>query len=145
MRGVIIYKQGVEKRSRHNPKSNLIFFDLPRLERQLPPQGSPKGNFPLNCFWWLCQWLQITTCDNLSCCNQVNLWELQRNFLAFSWKNPTQSLLFPCHWPRRSPLPCPVWGGPQPWARRVRPSCTFWQLAFFSIGADPGSKRWKKV
>ena len=99
------------KRSRHNPKSSSIFFVVqigaitPRIT---------EGHFPLSCLWRLCQWLQMPSCDHLSCYNKVNLWELERNCLASSWPSPTCSLVLPWCLKQFITLALPGEGASQP-------------------------------
>ena len=133
MRGVITYKRDAEKEV-GTIQSQVPSFLWSRVAAMTP--RVTERHFPL-------KWLQMPSCDHLSCYSKVNLWELKRNCLASSSPSPTCSLMLPWCLKRSITLALPgedlkldekVWGF----------LLHFWQLAALYLGTKTSPKKMKK-
>lgn len=128
--GVIVYKRDAEK-------------DLGTIQSQVPsslwsrvaamtPRVTER-HFPL-------KWLQMPSCDHLSCYNKVNLCKLKRNCLATSSPSPTWSLMLP--WCLKQSITPALPGehlklDEKVWGFLLH----FWQLVALYLGTKPSSKK----
>lgn len=134
MRGVIMYKRDAEKEvgtiQSQVPSSlwSRVAAVTPRVTERHFPQ----------------KWLQMPSCDHLSCYNKVNLWELKRNCLAFISPSPTCSLML--SWcPKQSITPAlpgeDLNLDEKDWGFLLH----FSQLAALYLGTKPSSKNKNKT